>query len=146
MSEEKKENKFTYRWCLNEEDYHIVCKMQTDWKMAPLHRRMMPEHVIIVSKDGVDVCCSSLYQSDSKIAWIEWVVISRDKKNTKNLREGAIDFMYETLFDKAKQLGFEVVMCIANLEPFIERLKTKYKFVEDTGGGWQKLLFKNLWQ
>ena len=140
MSDKKE---FTYRWCLNEEDYKIVCGMQTDWKMNPLHRRMMPEHLIIVSKEGVDICTACLYQSDSKIAWIEWVVIS--KKAPKVLRQGAIDYMYGVLFDKAKELGFEVVMCIANLEPFIKRLKDKYKFVEDTGGGLQKLLFKNLW-
>jgi len=135
---------FNYRWCLNEEDYAVVCSMMNGWGMNALHRRMLSENGAIVSKDGIDACSGWLYQSDSKITWIEWVVM--DKKAPKEIRTGALDFLYETLFNRARELGFEAVMCIANSKPLIERLVNKLNFVEDTQGGNQKLYFKNLWE
>lgn len=137
-------SKFNYRWCLNEEDYTIVCGMMTGWGMNPLHRRMLSEYGCIVSKDEHDVCSGWLYQSDSKLAWVEWVVMN--KKAPRDTRDGALDYLYQVLFEKAKSLGFEVVMCIANHPTLIERLKNKLGFIEDTKGGFQKLYFKNLWQ
>lgn len=137
-------NGFSFRWCLNEEDYVVVCDMMDGWGMAALHRRMLSENGIIVSKNGVDVCSGWLYQTDSKLAWIEWVVMN--KKAPKETREGALDFLYESLFNRAKELGFEVVMSIANHSSLIKRLKNKLGFVEDIKGGFQKLFFKNICQ
>jgi hypothetical protein len=136
-------SEFSYRWCLNEDDYNVVCDMMTGWGMNPLHRRMLSEYGAIVSKDGCDVCSGWLYQSDSKIAWVEWVVMN--KKAPKNTREGALDYLYDILFHKAKELNFEIVMCIANHKSLINRLTNKLGFIEDTRGGLQKLYFKNLW-
>jgi hypothetical protein len=137
-------NDFNYRWCLNEVDYAIICEMMNGWGMNALHRRMLSENGAIVFKEGVDICSGWLYQSDSKIAWIEWVVMN--KKAPKKLREGAIDFLYETLFNKAEKLGYEVVMCIANHYMLVDKLKNRFGFIEDKEGGYQKLYFKKLWQ
>jgi hypothetical protein len=134
---------FSFRWCLTEEDYAIICGMMTGWKMNPLHRRMLSEYGVIISKDGHDVCSGWLYQSDSKLAWVEWVVMN--KKAPKHTREGALDFLYETLFRKAKELDYEVVMCAVNHISLIERLKNKLGFVEDKEKN-ITLLFKNLCQ
>jgi hypothetical protein len=134
---------FSFRWCLSEDDYKIVCGMMDGWGANVLHRRMLSEYGAIISKNGYDVCSGWLYQSDSKLAWIEWVIM--DKTAPRYTREGALDFLYKTLFDKAKELGFEVVMCVANHKLLIERLKNKLGFIEDTAGGNQKLFFKNLW-
>jgi hypothetical protein len=136
-------SEFNYRWCLTEEDYAIVCGMMSGWGMAALHRRMLSENGIVVSKNGVDVCSGWLYQSDSKIAWIEWVVMN--KKAPKELRVGALDFLYDTLFNRARELGFEVVMSVANHNSLIERLKNKLGFVEDSSVK-VKLFYKNICQ
>ena len=136
-------SEFNYRWCLTEDDYTIVCGMMSGWGMAALHRRMLSENGIIVSKNGVDVCSGWLYQSDSKIAWIEWVVMN--KKASKELRVGALDFLYDTLFNRARELGFEVVMSVANHNSLIERLKNKLGFVEDSSVK-VKLFYKNICQ
>jgi hypothetical protein len=135
-------SEFNYRWCLTEEDYVIVCSMMSGWGMAALHRRMLSENGIIVSKNGIDVCSGWLYQSDSKIAWIEWVVMN--KKATKELRVGALDFLYNTLFNKAMELGFEVVMSLAHSISFENTLKNK-NFKKERFS-YTSILYKNLWE
>lgn len=136
-------SEFNYRWCLNEQDYEIICKMMVSWGMRPLHRRMLSEYGAIISKDGVDVCSGWLYQSDSKIAWIEWVVMS--KEAPRELRKGAIDFLYETLFEQARKLNYEVIMCAVNHSLHKDNLTNKFGFVEDNEKN-VKLLFKNICQ
>lgn len=132
---------FNFRWCLTEADYTIVCDMMTGWKMNPLHRRMLSEYGVIISKDGHDVCSGWLYQSDSKLACIEWVVMN--KKAPKYTREGALDFLYETLFRKAKELDYEVVMSLAHTELFENTLENKnFKKANFT---YTSILYKNLW-
>jgi hypothetical protein len=132
---------FSFRWCLNEEDYTIVCEMMSGWGMAALHRRMLSENGIIVSKNGVDVCSGWLYQTDSKLAWIEWVVMN--KKARKELRVGALDFLYETLFEQARKLGFEVIMSLAHTKSFENKLKNK-NFKKECFT-YTSILYKNLW-
>jgi len=133
---------FEYRWCLNEPDYHLVIKWLTSWKFEALPRNMLSEYGAIVSKDGVDLCSGWLYQSDSKIAWIEWVVIN--KEAPKNLRNGCVDFLYDTLFSKAKELGFDVVMSFVKHGMFKDKLETKYGF-KPCGDNNMELMFKSLW-
>lgn len=132
---------FSYRWCLNEEDYAVVCGMMNGWGMNALHRRMLSENGAIISKDGIDACSGWLYQSDSKIAWIEWVVMN--KEAPKEIRTGALDFLYETLFNRAKELGFEVIMSLSHENKFDNLLKGKdfkrEKFTKTD------IFYKNLW-
>lgn len=135
---------FVYKWCLSEEDYRVVCQMMTDWGMAQIHRRMLSEYGAIVYKEEFPVCSGWLYQSDSKMAWIEWVIMN--KKATKKQREGALTFLFDVLFNQAKALGFEVVMCIANHPSYMEKLKNELGFIPDEKGMKQQLFFKNLWQ
>jgi hypothetical protein len=137
-------SEFTYRWCINEDDYLVVCNMMSEWGMPQIHRRMLSEYGAIISRNGVDICSGWLYQSDSKIAWIEWVIMS--KKAPKELRKGAIEFMYNILFETAKKLHYEVIMCAVKNNFLIETLTNKLGFIEDKEGGNQKLFFKNLWQ
>lgn len=132
---------FSYRWCLNEPDYYLVMGWLKSWKFEPLPRQYYSEYGAIVSKGGEDVCCGWLYQSDSKIAWIEWVVIN--KKASKKNREGAIDFLYETLFNKGKELGFELVMTYTKKGRFCNYLEDKHGFTP-TGETNMELLFKKL--
>lgn len=134
-------SEFKNRWCLTEEDYKIVCDMMTGWGMNPLHRRMLSEYGAIISKDEVDICSGWLYQSDSKIACIEWVVIS--KKAPRELRTGAVDFLYKTLFEQGKKLGFEIIMSLAHTKSFENNLKNK-NFKKERFA-YTSILYKNLW-
>jgi hypothetical protein len=132
---------FKSRWCISEEDYVIVCDMMVGWGMNPLHRRMLSEYGAIVSTGDIDVCSGWLYQSDSKIAWIEWVVMNREAP--RKLRVGGIDFLYETLFEQAKKLGFEIVMSLAHEKKFENMLKNK-NFKKESFK-YTSILYKNLW-
>lgn len=135
---------FVYKWCTTEEDYRVVCQMMSDWGMAQIHRRMLSEYGAIVYKDEVPVCSGWLYQTDSKMSWIEWVVMS--KQTIKSQREGALTFLFDTLFNQAKTLGFEVVMCVANNSSYMKKLKNELGFIPDEKGLAQQLFFKNIWQ
>jgi hypothetical protein len=134
-------SEFSYRWCLNEDDYNVVCDMMTGWGMNPLHRRMLSEYGAIISKDGCDVCSGWLYQTDSKIAAIEWVVMN--KKAPKKLRKGSLDFLYEILFKQAEMLGYEVIMSLAHDTKF-ENLLFSKNFKKERYN-YTSILYRKLW-
>lgn len=116
--------------------------MMAGWGMRYLHRRMLSEYGAIISKDGQDICSGWLYQTDSKIAWIEWVVMN--KESDRKLRRGAIDFLYETLFNQAKELRFEVVASVSHEKGFENMLKNKN--FDSINCKTTDILFKSLWE
>ena len=90
-------------------DYKILCEWWEDWGLPQHHPDALSETGIIVSKDGVDICSGFIYSTDSYIAWLEFVTIN--KKTTKKQREGVLEKLGEVLIEKAKAMGFRLVMC-----------------------------------
>jgi len=89
------------------EDYdNILCKWWKDWRWDAPPRDMLPENGtggVIVSIDGVDVCAGFIYLTNSKTAWVEFIISNFEYKNKD--RHEAIIFLINVLTELAKSKG-----------------------------------------
>ena len=110
-------------------DYDTLCQWWDDWDQ-PVH---LPEALsdtgIIISKEGVDICMSFIYSTDSYICWMEFLVMN--KRTTREQRKGVLRKMFETLLEKSKLMGFKIVMTFGTEEqsskaPVLTKLKKEF--------------------
>ena len=92
-----------------QKDYKTLCEWWNDWKLPSHHKDALSETGIIISKDGIDICIGFIYSTDSYITWFEFVIMN--KKATKNQREGALEKLLNSMVEKAKSMGFKLIMC-----------------------------------
>ena len=78
---------------LTEKDYSTIVEWWKSWpEWEPLAQEMLPENGtggIIIEKEGEPIVAGFLYGTNSKIAWMEWI-ISNPKYRIKKDREQAI--------------------------------------------------------
>ena len=96
--------KFTTR-PLNSEDYESI--LVGWWKAwgwdAPL-RDFLPQNGeggIMVMDGDIPVCAGFIYNTNSKVAWVDWIISNKDYKES---RSEAIVLLVETLTSIAKNL------------------------------------------
>ena len=90
-------------------DYNTLCEWWEDWGMKQHPTEALSQTGIIISEDNIDICSGFIYSTDSYIAWLEFVTMN--KKTTKEQRKGALEKLFETMVQKAKSMGFKLVMC-----------------------------------
>ena len=91
-----------------EKDFKTLCKWWADWGLFQHDSSVLPRNGFVVSKNGIDICSGFVYETDSCIAWIEFVTMN--KYATKKQREGVLEKLMDTLVDKAKSMGFKIIM------------------------------------
>lgn len=110
---------------LKNEDYAItLIKWWKAWRWTPPLKDMLPENGtggIMVSSNGVDVCAGFLYLTNSKTAWLEYIVSSRDYKESD--RSEAIELLINTLNEIAKNKGFLYIYTSLKNKPLISKYK-----------------------
>ena len=90
-------------------DYDELCNWWEDWGL-PIHpKEALSENGIVISKDGINICSGFIYSTDSYITWFEFVIIN--KKTTKQQREGVLVKLLDCMVEKAKSMGFKIIMC-----------------------------------
>jgi hypothetical protein len=91
---------------LIDSDYEILVDWWKDWRWNAPPRDMLPQDGVgglIVSKDGVDICAGFIYFTNSKTAWIEFIV-SNFKYKEKD-RKQAIEFLISSLVDITRDVN-----------------------------------------
>ena len=93
-----------------ETDYDELCQWWRDWKL-PIHpKEILSETGITISKDGVNICSSFIYSTDSYICFFEFAIMNRN--TTKQQREGTLEMLGDTLLSTAKSMGFKLAMTL----------------------------------
>ena len=90
-------------------DFETLCEWWDDWGLTKHHPDALSETGIIISKNAVDICVGFIYTTDSYIVWFEFITMN--KKTTKQQRKGALEKLFETMVEKAKAMGFKLIMC-----------------------------------
>lgn len=94
---------------LNETDYQeILVGWWKDWGMEPPNKEFLPDEGsggIMVLDDDMPVCAGFMYATNSKVAWVDWIV-SNKKYRKKPNRRVAIALLLDTLTNAAKNAGF----------------------------------------
>jgi len=99
--------KFNIR-VLKENDYEdILVGWWKDWKWIPPVKDFLPLNGlggIMVEWNDIPVCAGFIIQTNSKVAWIEWIVSNKNFKE-KLHRKDALNLLVQTLTDVAKKTG-----------------------------------------
>ena len=110
----KKTNNMNIRR-FNDSDYEMVCSWwkQHEWPSIPLD--FLPKVGIIID----DCAAGFLYSTDSKICWLEFIVV--DPRSDKAKRRAALDTLISSASEIAKEMGHSVIFTSASHEGLISR-------------------------
>jgi len=93
---------------LNENDYEdILVKWWNNWGWKPVEKDFLPDDGkggIIVFDEDEPVCAGFVYTTNSKVAWVDWIV-SSDTYRKKPQRKEAITLLVDTLTNICKNTG-----------------------------------------
>lgn len=123
-------------------DYRFVSNWWAlhNWPAVP--RQYLPKTGVIVENDsGLPICAGFLYKTDSKLAWVEYIV--SDPLSDTIERGQALDTLINAIIEMAKSMEFEALFTSS----VHERLKARYQehgfIATDTG---VTHFVRNLWQ
>ncbi len=93
---------------LTEEDYQShITRGWSDWGWTAPVKDFLPDNGkggIIVLDDGEPVCAGYLYITNSKVAWVDFIISNKEYRK-KPHRGNAIGLLIETLTNLAKKNG-----------------------------------------
>lgn len=95
---------------LTELDYPMLCEWGRWFRFDIPQQKFLPNNGlggIMITKDGIDICAGFLFFTNSKIAWLEFVVSNPKYRETD--RNQAIEFLINQLVYIAKDKGFEAI-------------------------------------
>ena len=94
---------------LNDTDYQdILVGWWNDWGMIPVPKDFLPDDGkggIIVYDNEEPICAGFMYATNSKIAWVDWIVSSKTYRK-KPHRNDAIKLLLATLTEIASKSGY----------------------------------------
>lgn len=86
---------------------------------------------LIVSRNGKDLAAGFLYETNSKMCWLEYIVTN--PKTTAQERDEAISILLSELSTSAKHLGYDVMFSSIKSESLISKY-VKSGFIEGSKG------------
>ena len=93
---------------LNENDYDsILVGWWNDWKWTPVEKEFLPDDGkggIMVIDNEEPVCAGFLYTTNSKVAWVDWIVSSSTYRKKPERRE-ALKLLVEILTNICRNTG-----------------------------------------
>lgn len=111
---------------LIESDYdEILVKWWKDWKWEPPARDFLPESGcggIMVFVGDVPVCAGFMYITNSKVAWVDWIISSREYTKREE-RRAALKLLIESLTKFCKDTGNKYVYALIKNQSLIKVYK-----------------------
>lgn len=120
---------------LTDSDYDsILVPWWKDWGWEPPTRDFLPDNGrggIIVLDGQEPVCAGFLYVTNSKVAWVDWIISSKTYRK-KPQRSEAIGFLIETLTNICKDMGHKYTYALIKHPGLIETYK-KLGYIKGDG-------------
>jgi len=89
---------------LDDHDYDVLAQWWKDWRWSAPPKDMLPQDGrggLMVSKDGEDICAGFVYFTNSKTAWIEYIVSNFQYRQDD--RKEAIELLINSLVEVAAE-------------------------------------------
>lgn len=100
---------------LLETDYDSILKgWWHDWGWTPPEKDFLPDNGkggIIVLDGEIPICAGFVYVTNSKVAWVDWIVSSKEYKKKPHRKE-AISLLIDTLTNICKNNGNKYVYAL----------------------------------
>lgn len=97
----------------------ILCKWWKDWRWTPPPFDMLPNTGIIIYKNDIPVCAGFIYYTNSKAAWVEYIVSNFNYREFD--RDNLIELVINTLGELAKDNGFNYLYTSLNNKHLINK-------------------------
>lgn len=107
------------------EDYDMLKEWWSFWRFPAPSPLLLPQYEeglfngLLISEEGRDLASGFLYETNSGIAWIEFIVTN--PKTTSEERNKAILKLLEQLSNSAKELGFLTIFSSVKNENLINK-------------------------
>ena len=98
---------------LTESDYETLLDWWDFWKFNAVPYDFLPKTAYMITHNGIDVIAGFIYETNSKVCWIEFVVSNPNIKD-RDLRKRAKIHLISILSELALQKGFRYIY--ANLK------------------------------
>lgn len=108
---------------LKDKDYPTLLKWWMFWRFPAPKKEYLPDNGcggIMVYKENIEICAGYLFFTNSKMAWLEYIVSNNEYKDKD--RKDALSFLINELTQIAKAKGFEIVFTSVKNE----NLKKRY--------------------
>jgi hypothetical protein len=109
---------------LKESDYDdILVGWWSQWRWSAPAKDMLPQNGaggIMVSKDGEDICAGFVYFTNSKTAWIEYIISNPNYKNRED-RKNALNMLINVLSIYVEQEGYKYIYTSLKNKHLIDR-------------------------
>lgn len=94
---------------LTSEDYKILTEYWKFWRFTPPPQSILPDNglggIMILDESGQNLCAGFLYETNSKIAWIEYIVSNPNEKDKKTRNE-SLKYLILELTSIAEEKGY----------------------------------------
>jgi len=109
---------------LVESDYEVLVEYWKWSRFPPPPKEMLPNMglggMMVADENGNNICAGFLYNTDSALAWIEFIVANPQIKDREIRRKGLV-FLIESLTNEARELGYFAVFASIKVESLIQR-------------------------
>ena len=107
-------------------DYEeILSGWWNDWRWTPPSKNFLPENGtggLILYDDNVPVIAGFIYNTNSDVAWADWIISNFKYKNKKNRKE-AIELLLNALENTATNMNKKFMYALVKNQPLIETYK-----------------------
>lgn len=107
---------------ITESDYDNILKQWwKDWRWQAPPKDFLPMDFngIIISDDNQDICACFIYNTNSQVSWLEFIISNFDVKD-RELRKSALEFMIETV---KNSLQSKYIYTSMRNQPLINNMK-----------------------
>jgi hypothetical protein len=108
---------------LKEDDYEkLLVNWWKDWEWQAPPKNFLPDNgtggFMVYNKD-IPICAGFIYKSNSKVAWVDWIISDKNYKD-KESRKEALTYLIEALTEICKQLGYTYCYALINHKGLIK--------------------------
>lgn len=108
---------------LRDTDYdEFLTHWWRDWSWGAPTRDFLPDNGkggVLVLDDDEPICAGFMYLTNSKVAWIDWIVSNKQYRKKPN-RQIAIKLLVESLTEISKNAGAKYAYALIKNKPLIE--------------------------
>lgn len=115
----------TIRSLTNNDYDDILTKWWEQWEWTAPTREFLPDNGrggVIVYDDETPVCAGFLYLTNSKVAWVDWIISNREYKKKPHRKE-AIQLLVATLTNICKDYGSKYCYALIKNQSLIDTYK-----------------------
>ena len=111
---------------LNSTDYEdILVSWWNDWGWEPPAKDFLPddgEGGLIVLDDDIPVCAGFIYITNSKVAWVDWIISNKNYDN-KKAKHRAVKSLVDSLTQACKAGGSKYAYALIKHDGLIDTYK-----------------------